>query len=173
MAALSNAHVALVGSMLAQRLASVTLLGGSAGPGLGPESLDGAVVVPLLQAARATVYGFEVVAAQIGAAGRALAMSTLASVRAQASQLQRLAGPSAPLAPLGYEMPFPVLDGASARRLALHLLTTMLTSQAAALGPATGEAAALDALVHWLAAAQVNAFRWGARLAAFPGLADA
>lgn len=172
LAELSTAHVALIGSMLGQRIASVTLLGGTT-PLLLSSGLGGADVVPMLEAARATVYGFEIVAAQIDSTGRALALSTLASLRARSSDLEMLAGSVAPPPPLGYELPFRVTDTTSARRLARHLLEALLTAHAAALGPATGEAPTLAALVQLLGATQVIASRWGLPLTAFPGLSNA
>jgi len=169
-AGLSNAHVALIGSLLAQRAAAVTLLGGAAAPVV-PSGLKGAEAVPLLAATRAAVYGFEVVAAQVDDAGRALAMSTLESLKTRASMLQTVVGSGTPR-PLGYELPFPVTDTRSAQRLARHLLAALLTSHAAALGPATGNADALATLVQWLGATEAVASRWGAPLAAFPGLTN-
>lgn len=169
-AGLSDAHVALIGSLLAQRAAAVTLLGGTATPVV-PAGLKGADAVPLLAATRASVYGFEVIAAQVDDAGRALAMSTLESLKTRASVLQTVVGSGTPR-PLGYELPFPVTDTPSAHRLARHLLAALLTSQAAALGPATGNADALATLVQWLGATEAVASRWGAPLAAFPGLTN-
>jgi Domain of unknown function (DUF4439) len=169
LAGFSNAHVALIGSMLAQRIAAVTLLGGTAAR-IVPSGLRGAEVVRMLEAARAAVYGFEIVAAQIDGGGRALAMSTLASLRNRAAELETLVGSSAAPPPLGYELPFPVTDPPGARRLALHLLEALLTRQAAALEPATGDTAALATLVPWLGATEAMAFPWGAPLTAFPGL---
>jgi hypothetical protein len=165
----SNAHVALIGSMMAQRIAAVTLLGGTVAP-VARAGLIGAEAVKLLEAARAAVYGFEIVAAQIDRTGRALAMSTLASLRSRASELQAMVGSSATPAPLGYELPFPVTDGGSARRLALHLLEALLTRQASSLAPATGDATSLATLVQWLGATEAIASRWGSPLTAFPGL---
>lgn len=169
---LSNAHVALIGSMMAQRIAAVTLLGGTAAPVV-PAGLIRPEAVRLLEAARAAVYGFEIVAAQIDRTGRALAASTLASLRTRASELHAMVGSTGTPAPLGYELPFPVNDGASARRLALHLLQALLTRQASALGPATGEATSLATLVQWLGATDAIASRWGSPLTAFPGLTNA
>ncbi len=164
-------HVALIGSMLAQRIASVTLLSGTTPPLL-PSGPEGVEAVPLLEATRATVYGFEIVAAQIDSLGRALAMSTLASLRRRVTDLQTLAGPTVAPPPLGYELPFPVTDSRSARRLGRQLLEALLTAHAAALEPATGQTTALAALVQWLGATEVIATRWGAPLAAFPGLTN-
>ena len=179
-AALSHDHIALIGSLLAQRTAAVALLGGTAAVALlggtaalaVPSGLEGAEALRLLAAARASVYGFEIVAAQIGSPGRALAMATLSSLETRTSELQTVVGSTGAPRPLGYELPFPVTNTRSARRLALHLLAALLTSQAAALGPATGNANALAALVQWLGATEAIASRWGAPLAAFPGLTN-
>ena len=166
---LSKAHVALIGALLAQRAAAVSLLGGAA-VRIVPSGLKGAEAVRLLATTRASVYGFQVIAAQIDSTGRALAMSTLASLEGRASQLQAAVGPTGAPRPLGYKLPFPVTDAGSARRLALRLLASQLTSQAAALDPATGDPAALATIVQWLGETEAVASRWGAPLSAFPGL---
>ena len=168
---LSRAHIALIGSLLAQRTAAVALFGGRAAHAV-PSGLKGAEAVRLLAAARASVYGFEIVAAQIDNSGRALAMSTLASLEARTSELQTVVGSTGAPRPLGYELPFPVTNTRSARRLALHLLAALLASQAAALGPATGDRDALAGIVQWLGSTEAAACRWGAPLAAFPGLTN-
>ena len=171
LANLSIAHVALIGSLLAQRTAAVTLLGGAVAP-LGPSDLDGADGLALLEAVRAAVYGFEVVTTHIGSAGRAPAMRALLALRTRASELETLVGSSAPPPPLGYELPFPVSDKDSSRRLALHLLEALLTRMAAALEPAAGSPKALETLVRWMGETESMASRWGAPLAAFPGLTN-
>jgi hypothetical protein len=164
-------HVALLGSLLAQRRAAVTLLGARTAAVV-PSGLVGHEAVRQLAAARAAVYGFEVVAAQIDTRGRALATSSLASLRARVLELDALAGAAATPPPLGYDLPFPVASPSSARRLALHLMDALLTSLGAVLEPAAGDGPALAALVQWLGATEVLAARWGAPLTAFPGLAD-
>ena len=168
---LSRAHIALIGSLLAQRTAAVALFGGRAAHAV-PSGLKGAEAVRLLAAARASVYGFEIVAAQIDNSGRALAVSTLASLETRTSELQTVVGSTGAPRPLGYELPFPVTNPRSARRLALHLLAALLASQAAALGPATGDRDALAGIVQWLGSTEAAACRWGAPLAAFPGLTN-
>ena len=169
LADLSIAHVALIGSLLAQRTAAATLLGGAVAP-VGPSDLDGADGLALLEAVRGAVYGFEVVATHIDSTGRAPAMRTLLALRTRASELESLVGSSAPPPPLGYELPFPVSDKDSSRRLALHLLEALLTRMAAALEPAAGSAKALNTLVRWMGETESMASGWGAPLAAFPGL---
>ena len=169
LADLSIAHVALIGSLLAQRTAAATLLGGAVAP-VGPSDLDGADGLALLEAVRGAVYGFEVVTTHIGSTGRAPAMRTLLALRTRASELEALVGSSAPPPPLGYKLPFPVSDKDSSRRLALHLLEALLTRMAAALEQAAGSAKTLDTLVRWMGETEFMASRWGAPLAAFPGL---
>jgi len=171
LAGLSTAHVALIGSLLAQRAAAVALLGGPVLPA-GPADLDAADGVALLEAARSAVYGFEVVATHIERPRRALAMAALAALRTRVSELETLVGPSAPPPPLGYELPFPITDTESARRLAAHLLEALLPRMAAALEPAVGNANALATLVRWMGETESMASRWGAPLAAFPGLTN-
>ena len=87
---LSTAHVALIGAMIAQRLAAVTLLGGPTASDVatGPK---GAEAVRLLAAARAAVYGFEVVAVQIDSNGSALA-GFAADSRLRARDADRVLG---------------------------------------------------------------------------------
>ena len=171
LASLSNAHVPLIGSMLAQRIAAARLLGERAAPFV-LSGLDGAEAVRLLEAARAAVYGFEVVAAQIGSTGRALAMPSLASLRSRAAELETLVGSPGTPPSLGYQLPFSVTDSDSARRLARHLLEALLATHASALEPATGDATALATLVQWLGATEAIASRWGAPMRAFPGLTN-
>ncbi|MEO8518435.1 MAG: DUF4439 domain-containing protein [Dermatophilaceae bacterium] len=170
LAGLADAHVALMGSLLAQRRAAVNLLGGSVAP-VAPADLGGAQVVALLAAVRSAVYGFEVVAAHIEPKSQSLATTTLSSLRERASELEKLTG-SPPPTPLGYVLPFSVTDPKSARRLALHVLNALLSDQAAALEPAAGDANALATLTHWLGQTEAVASRWGAPLAAFPGLTE-
>jgi len=171
LAELSTAHVALIGSLLAQRTAAVMLLGGTVAS-VGPSNLGGADAVALLEAVRSALYGFEIVAAHIDSTGRALAMSALAALRARAFELKTLVGPFAPPPPLGYKLPFPITDRDSSRRLALHLLEALLTALAAALEPAAGNANALATLVGWIGESESMTSRWGAPLAAFPGLTN-
>lgn len=171
LADLSIRHVALIGSLMAQRTAATTLLGGRVGP-VTLSDLLAADAVALLEAVRSAVYGFEIVATHIGSRGHALAMSALTVLRSRASELKTLVGPSGPPPTLGYQLPFPVTDESSSRRLALHLLDALLTRQAAALEGAAGDVKALAALVRWLGETESMASRWGASLTAFPGLTN-
>jgi len=170
LAGLTSANLALMGSLVAQRLAAVTLLGGTVAE-VGSPGLNAAQAVALLAAARSSVYGFEIVATHTDASGQLLAMTALSSLRSRVSELEKLAGPVPP-PPLGYVLPFPVTDPGSARRLALHVLDALLSDLGAALEPAAGDADSLATLTHWLGETESMASRWGAPLAAFPGLAD-
>jgi hypothetical protein len=172
LAGASRTHVALIGSMLAQRLAAAKMLGGPDATMLRPK-LTRAEAVRLLAAFRSTVYGFEIVAAQIDSGGRPPALSTLAWLGRQASELRTLVGPTGAPSPLGYELPFAVTNRDSARRLAQHLIKALLAALAAALEPATGDSAALTTVVRWLGTTAAIASGWDVPLSAFPGLTNA
>jgi hypothetical protein len=163
----------MVCAVLAQRAAAAQLLRvGVPGPS-GPWPSAGLALAPL-QAVRAGVYGFEVVAAQSSAADRARAASTLAKLRVLAGQAQTLAGSQAPPAELGYALPFPVHTPATARRLARHVLEGLrgaLAGEFAGLTAAEGRGrAAAPQLIRWLGTAEAELSRWGGVLAPFPGL---
>jgi hypothetical protein len=163
----------MVCAVLAQRAAAAQLLKvGVPGPA-GPWPSAGLAVAPL-QAVRAGVYGFEVVAAQSSTADRARAASTLARLRVLAGQAQTLAGSQAPPAELGYALPFPVHTPATARRLARHVLEGLrgaLAGEFAELTAAGGRGrAAAPQLIRWLGTAEAELSRWGGVLAPFPGL---
>ena len=164
-----RASVAVAAAALAQRAAASTLLGSAV---TWPEQsgVPAEVAVIALDAARAAVYGLEVVAAQSRAAQRTLATSTLATLQARVAALEELAGEAAPAPALGYPLPFPVTTEAAARRLALHVLTGLRETCARTAGSGAGDASALAAVVQWLAEAEGLAHRWGLPLEPFPGL---
>lgn len=164
-----RASAALAAAALAQRAAASALLGSAV---TWPEQsgVPAEVAVIALDAARAAVYGLEVVAAQSRAAQRTLATSTLATLRARVAALEELAGEAAPPPALGYPLPFPVTTEAAARRLALHVLTGLRETCARTAGAGARDASALASVVQWLAEAEGLAHRWGLPLEPFPGL---
>jgi hypothetical protein len=118
------------------------------------------------------VYAFEVVAAQSpSGAQHTLALATLSALESRAQDQESLAGASAGPPALGYPLPFPVTTAATARRLAVQVLTDLRASVARDLGSTGGDIGPLGALVQWLADTEVLASQWGVRLSAFPGLA--
>lgn len=169
LAQLDEATVALAGALLAQRGAAATLLGGKVGWPREEWSEPG-LSAALLEATRAAVYGFEVVAAQSKGAQAALAKQSLAALKQRAAELQEVAGSQAAPPALGYPLPFRVATPADARRLAVHVLTGLRESVAAQLPEAATKAQPLAALTRWLAETEVLASRWGLALEAFPGL---
>ncbi len=154
---------------LAQRAAAATLLG-KAPTWPAQESVAADLAAVALEATRAAVYGFEVVAAQSGGSQRRLASATLATLRARASRLEEPAGEAATPPSLGYPLPFAVTSPSAARRLALHVLGGLRASRAAAASRSAGEATGLAASVQWLAEAEGLCHRWGMPLRPFPGL---
>jgi hypothetical protein len=170
LATVPTGSVPLIGSVLAQRAAAASLLGA---PATWPEKAWSApsLAASYLESTRAAVYAFEVVAAQSPVSPqRTLALSTLASLQARASEQETLAGASAGPPALGYPLPFPVTTPAAARKLAAAVLTDLRASVARDLGSTGGDLGPLGALVQWLADTEVLASRWGVQLAAFPGL---
>jgi hypothetical protein len=167
--ALDAESVATPAAALAQRAAAATLLGRvPAWPT--QEEVPAELAAGALEATRAAVYGFEVVAAQSAGAQRTQATATLATLRARVARLEQPAGDKAPPASLGYPLPFPVTTPGAARRLALHVLEGLRASHAAATGRAARDATGLAATVQWLAEAEGLCHRWGMSLQPFPGL---
>ena len=170
LAKVPDTAVPLVGSVLAQRAAAAILLGA---PATWPEPPWSApsLAASYLESTRAAVYAFEVVAAQSPTgAQRTLALATLATLQARASEQESLAGASAGPAALGYPLPFPVTTPAAARQLGAQVLTDLRASVARDLGSTNGDLGPLGALVQWLADTEVLGARWGVQLAPFPGL---
>ena len=78
------------------------------------DPLPPAAAVPLLADTRAAAYAMQVVAAQSTGDQRTRALATRTQLDAREAQLLALAGASAPPAPLGYALPFPVTDAGAA-----------------------------------------------------------
>lgn len=168
LAQLEGESRSVAGAALAQRAAGAALLSGSVTWAPDPLSAP-ALGSGLLEATRAAVYGFEVVAAQSNAAQRGLATATLAELRATAGMQLALAGSSAAAPALGYPLPFPVATPVTAHQLAQHVLRGLRQACAAQLASAEGSAQ-LSSVVRWLAQAEGLASRWGLALQPFPGL---
>lgn len=170
LAKVPTAAIPLVGSVLAQRSAAATLLGAPA-PWPEPNWSAPSLAASYLESTRAAVYAFQVVAAQSpSGAQHAQALATLATLEARAQDQESLAGASAGPPALGYPLPFPVTTPATARKLAVQVLTELRASVARDLGSTGGDTGPLGALVQWLADTEVLASRWGVPLSAFPGL---
>jgi len=168
LAGASAAHLPLLSSLTVQRAAAVVLLGGSVRWPSSPAA-PAAAAAALLPAARAAVYGFEVVAAQSSGAAQARAVGVLSTLRSRMEQLEGLAPSDVP--PLGYDLPFAVTTPAAAARLARMLLPQLLLSLGSAFVAGAGDRPGLTGLVRWAAQTQTQALAWGAAPTAFPGLA--
>lgn len=158
-----------VNALLAQRRAAAALLGKPL-PASTATWPSPALAVPFLEASRAAVYGFQVVTAQIDAAGLAIASATLTELQAIEAEQSSVAAQAAPAPPLGYPLPFAVTTPLAARKLAAHVTTGLRGSVAAGLGSTVSQRRATPRVVAWLAAAEVLASLWGVPLAPFPGL---
>jgi uncharacterized protein DUF4439 len=169
LAALSAKAVPVAAAALAQRAAAATLLGKTVRWAEQP-AVEARLAATALESIRSAVYGFEVVAAQSRDAQRALATTTLATLRARAAVVSTLAGEAAAPPSLGYPLPFAVTTPAAARRLAVSVLGGLRASHAAAIEGAAGAAGSLASCVEWLAEAEVLAYRWRMAPQPFPGL---
>lgn len=160
-------------AVLAQRYAAARVLGGIAPPlpasvpAHWPSQSDARAV---LAATRSATYGFQVVAAQGDAAGRALGMSTLSELAAlTVAQTATLTG-APPPAVIGYDLPFAVTTPKLARTLALRVATGLRAAYGSRLSAtATAHGPAVD-LVQWLGRADVLVRQWGGPPVAFPGM---
>lgn len=112
---------------------------------------DAAHAVALLATVRPITYGMEVATARLVVADAPLAATArqaLAAVHRQRQMLSEQAGPSAPAAPLGYDLDGPVDTPARAQALATRLLTALADAHVRALGDVTpddGDSAAARA----------------------------
>jgi hypothetical protein len=162
-------------SLLAQRVAAVALLGGTAPPrAAGPREWSRpAALAPVVTAGRDAAYLLQVAAAQSTGAARARAEQAVRTVHAGVDAQVAAAGPAAPLPPFGVPLPFPVAVGSAALRLERYAVDRLRGAYGAALARLTGADAlpALTAVPWWLGDVEVLCRRAGLALTAFPGLA--
>ncbi|MFC8452747.1 ferritin-like domain-containing protein [Kitasatospora sp. NPDC057223] len=148
---------------------------GSPSPSATPLTTEAATALQgALSAEHAAVYGYGVVGARLpDDQQRADARTAYAAHEARRDSLHReLAGAGATpgAAAAGYQLPFPVGDAAGAAKLAGHIetrLTDVYANLVAAL-PARQRTAAANAL----RGSALQARRWGAAPAAFPGVPE-
>lgn len=135
-------------------------------------ALPGPAAAALLDATRAAAYGVTVATARVPAAGRAPYAALLATLAARTDSLLAQAGPSAGPVPLGWRLPFPVTDQASARRLVQHVLAGLVDAGLDPLvtGAVPAGSRAVDRLVRLQADAVALGRGWGAAPTAFPGM---
>lgn len=163
--------LAPLAALHAQRWAAARLLTGSAPArpvAAGPP--DGAGTDALVAAADTATYLAEVGTARSTGARRRRAEATLAALRDLRADLR--SGEDPPQVALGHPLPFPVRTAADVDRLFLESLTSLRATLGGGLAglvaadPVTG----LVAGTCWLGVVEVEAHRWGAPLAPFPGL---
>ena len=185
----------IVAAILAQRYAAADLVGGSTplvgaaatvgtpaptDPSAGtpttaattadPGSWTQKDLLSILAATRSATYGFEVVAAQGDAAGRALGLRTLATLAGlQAAQEAALTSP-APPADLGYQLPFRVTTPALARKLAGRLATGLRAAYGSTLATTAQGADPFLDVVEWLGQVEAVVHDWGGAFVPFPGM---
>lgn len=134
------------------------------------DPLPATVAVPLLDATRSAAYAFQVVAGQASGDLRTRALATHTQLESRAAELLALAGSSAPPAPLGYVLPFPVTDADTGTRLAAQVLTTLVAGGLEPLAALPVGSTAVVPLARLLVAAAGLARGWGVATGPFPGL---
>jgi hypothetical protein len=142
-------------------------------PPVRPSADELAALQALLQAELAAVYGYGVVGGQVGRPRRKLAEQRLewhALNRDALSAQLSLAGQPAPPGPAAYALPFDVDSDASAQALGAHLELGVTAAYADLVTVAQASRRAAAALAQ--AACALAAQRWGAVVAAFPGLPE-
>jgi len=166
----TTANRTLLTAIAAQRALAGGLLGSTVTwPATDP--LPPAAAGGLLDATRPVAYAFEIIAAQLGADARPVALGTLTTLRARERELVTMAGTSAAPEPLGYALPFAVTTPELARRLAGVVLPELVVR---GLDPVSGLPAASSAVttvVRLQAQAQSLAHQWGVPMVPFPGMA--
>ncbi len=131
----------------------------------------GSALSAAIAAEDAAVYAYGVIGPHLAEEQRPAARAALDTHRQRSFTLRdrvAAAGGPAPDAPIAYDLPYPVNDPDSARRLA-GLVEMRLAAAYADLAAAMSDAPRTDAI---LAAreATVRAIGWGAASMAFPGL---
>ncbi|WP_392466910.1 hypothetical protein ACF3NS_14385 [Arsenicicoccus cauae] len=171
LAELASAHAGqlpLLGSFGACRARLAGLLGSPARwPewGTAASPADGG----LLAAHRRARYHLEVAAARTPDDDRGAVSRELARVAGVVVRLESRGGSSgAP--PAGYPLPFPVRDGAAARRLVTHALTTLETACGTTWAAGSGSTEAVTTTTRLVVDAVTAGDAWGVPLRAFPGL---
>lgn len=165
----SAAHRPMLTAIAACRAAAATSLGATVTWPPAPP-LPSSAAAPLLEATRAVVYGFEIVAARLLGAARNPALATLAQLRRREAVLAGAAGAKAAPDPLGYALPHPVTTPDAARRLATSVLTGLVKRGLDPLATLPRGSAALGAVVRLQAEALTVGSSWGVALTPFPGL---
>lgn len=162
-------HRAMLTSLLAQHAESSRLLGAPIDwpPLAGPV---GAAAVPVLQVTRPAVFGLEVVAARSRGEERARFESVLGWLRRITRSLTTLAGGTAPVPPLGYDLPEPLDDAEARMDLARALVHDVAPAALSVVDRAGSDVAQLESLVRIVAESSAWARELGVTGAPFPGM---
>lgn len=169
LAAAAASDTTLLCGCRAVRAAASALVGGPAPASTLPPTLASpAQVGALLTAANALVYGLQVATTRVAPARRQVAGAALTWASRLRDSLQVPAGPSAPPAPLGYELPFPVDSPAAADRLAQLVLARFADQVLALARDAAGHGDALSGIVTTTATTEWHRVRWGGAARALP-----
>ena len=162
-------NVPTLASLVAQHVAAAAWLGAPVewGEMAGP---TGAAAVPVLAVSRPAVFGLEVVAARSRDEERADYESVLDPLRSVTRQLATLAGPAAPVAPLGYDLPEPLETADQRRELARQLVSDIAPAALDAAQRLPGRADELTGVVRVVSDTVAWDRALGTKAVPFPGM---
>ncbi|MGD8148318.1 hypothetical protein [Ornithinimicrobium sp. Y1694] len=162
-------NLPMLTSLAAQHADAATQFGASPAwePLVGPE---GAAAVPLLAVTRPAIFGLEVVAARSREDERAEYELVLDQIRSITRQLTTLAGDTAPVPPLGYDLPEPLETEGQRRSLARALVADIAPAALGATKRVRGNTDQLAGVVRVMAESVLWARTLGSEEAPFPGM---
>ncbi|MFX0537672.1 hypothetical protein ACQBAT_09865 [Ornithinimicrobium sp. Y1847] len=162
-------NLPMLTSLAAQHADAATQFGASPSwePLVGPE---GAAAVPLLAVTRPAIFGLEVVAARSREDERAEYELVLDQIRSLTRQLTTLAGDTAPVPPLGYDLPEPLETEGQRRSLARALVADIAPAALGATERVRGNADQLTGIVRVMAESVLWARTLGSQETPFPGM---
>lgn len=165
----SGANLPMLVSVHGERAAVALLLGArlSWPPLTGP---SGAATIDILAGLRPAVYTLEVAAARSAATERERYETALASLRRLTRQVTELAGPAAPVAPLGYGLPGPLTARVQRTDLVVRALRPLPAAVVAGTAGLTGDRAGISGSVRLLAEVLRVGHPFGLPVTGFPGM---
>lgn len=169
LAGASAANLPMLVSVYGERGAAATLLGARVPwpPLTGPSGAD---ALDVLAGLRPAVYALEVAAARSAAVERERYEAALAPLRRLTRQVTELAGPAAPVAPLGYGLPGPLSTPAQRTDVVTQALRPLPAAVVAGTGGLAGDLAAISGSVRLLAEVLRVGHPFGLPVTGFPGM---
>lgn len=171
LAGLTTRNLPMAASIAVTQNAAAQILGGYAEPSGGsvPKADQVKAILPSL---RAAIYAFEEIIAKTPLEQRKRAEATLTALRATRATWEASLGKDVPVAPDGFTLPVQPTTDAHRRTLAQRVLGDLVDACAGQVVATRSDRGAFIGLTTLWADATAQLWRWGAKPAPFPGLAD-